>query len=1467
MDKRKFMFKSLHKNLQLEKQSSERINSGTSSKQIDLNTMEDGNHSFNDGQLSNIESSVLNRSLIGSNSAENNKKGSFKNEEDLLERNSLIVTCKLPKNRTLISTNNLTLARDISCTSQQSSNQNEILVINKPLTADLSVKEKPISQKRKKSSSTTDSDSDLESLSNKYIKKKKYDEVNTKKQYTGQNNNTNSSNKKSSFLNHASSSKPMIVPNILQEELQDKPSILVNFLKKCGIMLSTDGICILNVSPSIAKQKMKTILNSKRFKKKDIIDSIEEYVQNKCFLNILNNIEISIDNRDFTVVSSVSLARILLEATEIQTDIYNIFISKLNESVLCVNTPEKIPWAVSVLHQFRFLDTIVNVDILTANIEQLLETCPMWFQHELILFLPDILLDSQHQSIAEVLTKIMEENSELTNVILNCITSFNLNKEYLMEYKIKVLNLLKINIKLQLIPSIIRFLLNDYVSPDIVKQMLLILRDIEMQPLAGDKVDDFYKNQVQIIKSLKMCMLLNKDVIHTAIMVVKDINKNPKPFDLIILLLISAGTIRQKNAESLWKQNVRCGFYRTSLLLILYNDYKEVVQELHLSALQLAGKLMKSEEHVFVNFAIEWFRLQFLNQKDMLFKQREIIEKIILLMGNNDQTVKHALIVLCKMAENTIERNCLVLQCNHLRILLEKIDRFGLPEIGTLNDLLHSLCLVDDSTSESLRDDLFILLQKQLSAAKPVTKCKGVMGAVMAIKHLAGKAETCDQAMKLFNKVMKCVRSCSKSQPLFYDQLAQIIAQTEFINTNFVKKISNSIEDEFVNIYMTDKLQSSEHLVPKFGLNNVEEEPQNCMLIFGNKRSGPIAPILFRLLKTCYVKLNVHGELEAIDALLGCGILMPQNFDIPEPSVLDLLICCINWFREIITGFVTQKDPLLRKQVLERLDTLMYLQCEMDTLLTLCDTKYQPPPCYFHYFPLPLFIKTEKKYNKKGKKLKENKSNTSVTVENDLWETGSTLCHKNPAYFRQFDAKIAHLLDIKIDVPSSQHIVQTISIKQVCFLVRELLAIFENEPTESFVKELIHLLPKVCSKLEDIVARLRQDNNYSFREGARLLLCLLTTIFNWKGFVSVTYNTLLRGLRTLAGRVNEENIHLRSCKELVAESYKYFESLSDIATEISLATALVNMCQSLMKHSESYVQQYKDKHAKLAYGFLCLEWPESNIASQYKLSVIQLLDNWIDNEPSPLHTITLILEWLPKEVSNFENVQNTLTMMPSINKNIFHLLYKRLFTGLIKGINISLSTANSDPKRIKVWFTIASSVQKLVHICKTLKTKANIQLFLRYMPQLIRQFLNLGMPVLEHNLKYQTNYVTSILKMMQGGTRYLHAVCCDCIEKKDLILTKYVPVAKSILEKLIYSVKGMLVLNDSVAAFWMGNLVNKNLDGREILSQTSSEETIVPDINIISEELTNASSEIIDSDLDEDPTENVENENTDIDDV
>lgn len=55
---------------------------------------------------------------------------------------------------------------------------------------------------------------------------------------------------------------------------------------------------------------------------------------------------------------------------------------------------------------------------------------------------------------------------------------------------------------------------------------------------------------------------------------------------------------------------------------------------------------------------------------------------------------------------------------------------------------------------------------------------------------------------------MKSVKNCCKSQPLFYDQLAQVITHTKLINADFLQKIRNCVEDEFVNVYMTDKLSS-----------------------------------------------------------------------------------------------------------------------------------------------------------------------------------------------------------------------------------------------------------------------------------------------------------------------------------------------------------------------------------------------------------------------------------------------------------------------------------------------------------------------------------------------------------------------------------------------------------------------------------------------------------------------------------
>ena len=99
--------------------------------------------------------------------------------------------------------------------------------------------------------------------------------------------------------------------------------------------------------------------------------------------------------------------------------------------------------------------------------------------------------------------------------------------------------------------------------------------------------------------------------------------------------------------------------------------------------------------------------------------------------------------------------------------------------------------------------------------------------------------------------------------------------------------------------------------------------------------------------------------------------------------------------------------------------------------------------------------------------------------------------------------------------------------------------------------------------------------------------------------------------------------------------------------------------------------------AKIAFGFLCLQWPEDNHSStQYKSAVVELLNNWINNEPLPLQTVTSILDWLPNETLKLEKPQSSLSRIPSISRSNFHFLFKKMFDGLINGIKTALQVAD-----------------------------------------------------------------------------------------------------------------------------------------------------------------------------------------------
>ena len=80
---------------------------------------------------------------------------------------------------------------------------------------------------------------------------------------------------------------------------------------------------------------MKELLNSKKYKKDEMITLMEKYFENEENLkNALSDMELLIDGEVSNILHSSSLIKILLQVSELHPEIYSNLLSKLNEAVL-----------------------------------------------------------------------------------------------------------------------------------------------------------------------------------------------------------------------------------------------------------------------------------------------------------------------------------------------------------------------------------------------------------------------------------------------------------------------------------------------------------------------------------------------------------------------------------------------------------------------------------------------------------------------------------------------------------------------------------------------------------------------------------------------------------------------------------------------------------------------------------------------------------------------------------------------------------------------------------------------------------------------------------------------------------------------------------------------------------------------------------------------------------------------------
>ncbi|GFR61890.1 fanconi anemia group D2 protein [Elysia marginata] len=311
----------------------------------------------------------------------------------------------------------------------------------------------------------------------------------------------------------------------------------------------------------------------------------------------------------------------------------------------------------------------------------------------------------------------------------------------------------------------------------------------------------------------------------------------------------------------------------------------------------------------------------------------------------------------------------------------------------------------------------------------------GVMGAIAIIQALSGSSEKENtenltkekykQVVDLLELMRSSCRRDAEMTSLFQDSLAATLA-TQRLAKNVEAWIADNMTEAFEETFVAD-LEELPQLQEKsvvpierlFGLNNEAESTIFINLVplvkkmldktqaasQGSHQSPLCLAPLFRLITRCEM-LQSGGDLENIDALLGCPILMLNPDLYNKLSSLTLkekdVVCaslffCNNWAREVVNSFASMTSEEMKGKVVMRLRVIT----QLNELLARClpqHPSFVPFPAVFELDKPAVAPKLvakstgadKKKGGKGGKGKKQKKAGATIdeTLVNSLTQDG-----------------------------------------------------------------------------------------------------------------------------------------------------------------------------------------------------------------------------------------------------------------------------------------------------------------------------------------------------------------------------------------------------------------------------------------------------------------------------------------------
>uniref|UniRef100_A0A1Q3FAC5 Putative fanconi anaemia protein fancd2 nuclease n=1 Tax=Culex tarsalis TaxID=7177 RepID=A0A1Q3FAC5_CULTA len=1161
-----------------------------------------------------------------------------------------------------------------------------------------------------------------------------------------------------------------------------------------------------------------------------------------------------------------------------------------------------------VLSQIKFIDHQVHGTFVFNKYFEVLERSQSGqLVKEAIVSLQDVIDVSKQDEAFQKILELLPRAAELfTPHNLTVFCQMCLSGATLRATRQKAVGFVESKCPVEVYPSLVKFLLKFNGETDTLHENVLEIRQVVQRLVRHEdacekQLEEIFQSIYQALTVsgvlydawVRFCRMLTDAESHTAV-------------DLLILLMmltvneLKSGVIQKILANKLRKQHLTVGHMEQ-----LTKRYGVVLKTHMDCVLDFVESCLKERQAEVCEFGVlsmsYLFSANSMNNKLVLNKLVGFMCEMALI---NEAARNDHLIAVCMNALSNIHEKYPSDARNCAHILLKMMDvstDLSLEQYRSAVSIICDAIQVPDQPigdNESW-DSINIIIKKQLLSNHKEIKKKGVVGVVRMIHHLLKTAaenppelsssfdsdKTIESATdiptaagreigNMFNLMIASSNESNEILALCYDELAEMLnafkTRVGKPERAFTVWLCDVVTNEFQNFFVIEEVPPGDavQFAKKLCINeatDVENTNAEAYAIAVNIADVMRHPsrysamcfflAMFKLMKSLQ-EIRYEGNLESINALLGCAIVVPTFYDEPDEKtlletfeedvcrqILDAYFYVANWFRELINAFIQQSDELTHRKVLQRLSALVHLEQRLAGLLRSVDFEYVPPICDFLSKPPPKAAARFGRDPTSKPNVTQNATRTQLdqTNRNRAADGGAdadceSVLARYRIGFRAMDGNTIALfretLILSHKLPDGE-VGQALGLTEYRFLLEILTSGIEakvnSRAKQHFpykLESILEVLPRVVENYTKIKAK-RRELNHSKEKETQTDFKALTSCFNWSlrcftGIVQLvkldpellekTLN-ILNKMTPSSDDADETNdvlveqilvselSHKNACKDLTSANclYNFGLTLKSSAPSANSAATIATFCQK----------------------FICTDFHRKSGTANQLNALLQGIFATTDFTKIKRLTKALAEDLLASKTDD--------RLLAGLQRPHYPLLYKELTKAFVAHLQAELRSRKTTVQKFVCWEQSCEILKQFSEVAKQADNFKIYGCYMRYAHTYVKLFQQVGLKTLEDMLKASADRVSHLISMLQHSTRYLHNICCHSKSAKDKSLVAQVPFIRETVETLIYSVKAVLAANDCSDVFWMGNLKNKDLKGDLLLSQQEPEDEMDDD--------------------------------------